>query len=909
MKRFGLKRLFGVLLASVTVFTMAPINLTSISAQADVVNEQPDASNIIGEWSGSYDGTSHGKTIKRLISIDIEYCDDNGSIKGIAEIDSGVNGKYTFSGDIDYYDNKISLEGDTWINNPSNFGFSKFIGTYDENSNKIEGSLDNDDKRSFLITKERDNSSNNISVEDFPKDYSGEYDGNSGNIVVRRNIEIHITDIKDNGAIKGTAVISPSDKADKQYGANGSYYFGGVLSKNTGIISISMQGNEWIDYPVQYDHFGFIKLAGHYNSNSKSISGVSEYGIWEMKPIDYSDVKTESGFTLGRDNNSFTHSKSVGGGFYGVNDYSFSEDILAHSKLTDAEKNVVKDGMHPKDGWGGSCYGIAMTMGLLYEKYISIGDLTNDKNCTNYYSLQAPSDDYKLLSTINYYQLTQGLKNGGASSAIVSKAYNYNVFTGLKNWIVGDDSLTVFLKNLVNYAVDDHVELLGYVYPSPDSPSGYSGHSILVTGCSFNSSTQKYEVQLYDENCTVRYPKGKFIKMDINKDFSRFSFTDSNNHIINNFTFREIHFLDWNSLKHVITTYNNHLMEPVNSNDGVMKGVSKNVKSGSDNHSNIIVYPTGKFRITTDGGKYIEYDGSNFSGDMNIYDCQPIINENKSGFNIETDKFGSLTVSDISDEIDIRVYDASNYMDLSGKGIGSALLNIGKNIKLSGTSYDFKAYIGTDKISDNEAGLVSVSAHASSDVTITRDGNKVTVNSDNKLTNVETGNYSGSEETSKEQSDSSSISVEAGVVDNLKGQKVTVNGNVFKVKNSTAHTVEFLKAKKGIATVNVPDKIFVDGHSYKVVSIASNAFKGNKNVKNVVIGKNVKQIKAKAFNGTKKLTLLTLKTSKLTKKNIKSSLKSSMIKRIKLSGDAIKKKSLYRKIFTKNITGRKVKFS
>lgn len=88
------------------------------------------------------------------------------------------------------------------------------------------------------------------------------------------------------------------------------------------------------------------------------------------------------------------------------------------------------------------------------------------------------------------------------------------------------------------------------------------------------------------------------------------------------------------------------------------------------------------------------------------------------------------------------------------------------------------------------------------------------------------------------------------------------------------------------------DKVTVDGITYKVESIANNAFKGNKKITSVTIGKNVKtigknafanctklktvnckstvltKIGATAFSGDKKLTKMTLKSSKLTKKNI-----------------------------------------
>ena len=56
------------------------------------------------------------------------------------------------------------------------------------------------------------------------------------------------------------------------------------------------------------------------------------------------------------------------------------------------------------------------------------------------------------------------------------------------------------------------------------------------------------------------------------------------------------------------------------------------------------------------------------------------------------------------------------------------------------------------------------------------------------------------------------------------------------------------------ATVKIPDAIRVDGVTCKVTEIAGNAFKNNKSLKTVSIGKNVTVIASNAFNGCKKLS-------------------------------------------------------
>ncbi|MBQ4530345.1 MAG: leucine-rich repeat domain-containing protein [Lachnospiraceae bacterium] len=56
----------------------------------------------------------------------------------------------------------------------------------------------------------------------------------------------------------------------------------------------------------------------------------------------------------------------------------------------------------------------------------------------------------------------------------------------------------------------------------------------------------------------------------------------------------------------------------------------------------------------------------------------------------------------------------------------------------------------------------------------------------------------------------------------------------------------------------IPATITINGITYKVVSIAKNAFKNHKYITKVTIGKNVKTIGANAFSGCKKLKNVTI---------------------------------------------------
>ncbi len=75
----------------------------------------------------------------------------------------------------------------------------------------------------------------------------------------------------------------------------------------------------------------------------------------------------------------------------------------------------------------------------------------------------------------------------------------------------------------------------------------------------------------------------------------------------------------------------------------------------------------------------------------------------------------------------------------------------------------------------------------------------------------------------------------------------------YKVTNASKRTVEYVKPTKKTAKVTIPATITYKKKSYKVTSIAANAFRKNTKLTSVTIGKNVTKIGDKAFSTCKKL--------------------------------------------------------
>lgn len=148
--------------------------------------------------------------------------------------------------------------------------------------------------------------------------------------------------------------------------------------------------------------------------------------------------------------------------------------------------------------------------------------------------------------------------------------------------------------------------------------------------------------------------------------------------------------------------------------------------------------------------------------------------------------------------------------------------------------------------------------------------------------------------------------------DTLTIGQVVVNqadGASYTIKKNTdnAYEVEYKAPKNKKQTkIAVPDSIKINGATYKVTSIAKSAFKNNKKLKTVTIGKNVSKIGKNVFSGCKKLKTITIKSTKLKAKTLsKSTFKG--IKKATTVKVPKKKLSAYKKLFKSRGLSSKIK--
>jgi len=180
----------------------------------------------------------------------------------------------------------------------------------------------------------------------------------------------------------------------------------------------------------------------------------------------------------------------------------------------------------------------------------------------------------------------------------------------------------------------------------------------------------------------------------------------------------------------------------------------------------------------------------------------------------------------------------------------SATLNIGEQLSLVATiTPAIEKTKGVYWISSNEN---SVKVDANGQITAIAPGENVEIKC---IAKDGKGALASCYVTVKAVEQDSTTSLESTDTDNtselLKKQyKISSNG-----------TAKYHKWDGTSTIVTIPDMIVVDGKNYKVTSIADNAFKNNKQVTKVIIGKNVKSIGANAFYNCKQLKRITLGTN------------------------------------------------
>lgn len=201
----------------------------------------------------------------------------------------------------------------------------------------------------------------------------------------------------------------------------------------------------------------------------------------------------------------------------------------------------------------------------------------------------------------------------------------------------------------------------------------------------------------------------------------------------------------------------------------------------------------------------------------------------------------------------------------------SVTVNKTETLKASVTPEDATnstlTYVSSDaKVATvSENGTVTGVSAGTADITVTA-VDTGTVSKTVKVT-VKEEDTSKKEETTTGKKEETTTGTKGNTATTIKkGAKVISGNNKYVVTDTKAKTVTYSGTTNKKATkVTIPASVKINNKSYKVTSIAAKAFKNNKKLKSVVIGKNIKKIGKQAFYGCKQLKKITVKSTVLKK--------------------------------------------
>ena len=585
-----------------------------------------------------------------------------------------------------------------------------------------------------------------------------------------------------------------------------------------------------------------------FTSSDPAVASVDEAGVVTAKKIGSTTITAEGGskekleakcevkvvkeFKLQRDNNHFANAKL---NFFKTaegNTYQFRSneylDRLKKLASVSSDEAVIADAII--DGWGGSCFGIAATMGLIQTGRLNVSDLT-DSGVADYHSLSAPVNDDKLFDSINFYQTGQLMRAMRKNSDIV------RVF---KKEVRSDSSrLTAFLKRLVESTADDKPVIFSYSFKKGDGEA--SGHAILAVNSRKDEDNHRYIVTLYDEN-TANGHQGQetegYTEMIIPEDYSSFDYTPVG-----------MSFKLQDRYDYLEICYPESL--PLFIDDDTVSNTGK-LANGADDGVIISVPLKSEITLKNDQGQNVSIKQGEAGGDIPVRDLKYIFADDASRVQVQVDKSDNFTVS--SDNMDLSLITGEKIMSLKGEGMDSANLSLKDDkVSISGNNYKFNVTISC-KDSDS---LISMEGTAAGDTTVSVEGDTMTASSTGGLADLTSTSYTGNESQKEkvevaedgkgasakhtETISGSGMDPEAEVnADNelclVKGQTARLNGAGWKISGSSKAIS--LSAKNGVTTItskqaSTEGVSITDGkETYKVyVSVPSAKINGNKSAK------------------------------------------------------------------------------
>ena len=523
--------------------------------------------------------------------------------------------------------------------------------------------------------------------------------------------------------------------------------------------SVVYVGDSFYGFGAAYKG-GWVKMR-EYSFTLKSYKNSPAYRYAKLYDVKFI---RNSYFEIKADTNNFSHSGLA---------YRIDSKKLKTKLFLDAtDFNMMFNLYNELNGEvQGVCHGIALSMCYGNQEYLDFNTIVPHADC--YWELGSPNNNRNFSDIIMYYQLTQDT-NKGKPTKLLSKD-GWSIFS-LEN------RMESFFKSLVSEAKTAKNKSEPFVFSfschNPVKNNEVEGHSVVVCGYNWNSSKNRHEIKIYDENSYVKdsNPVAKYTTLSIASDYKSFSFADANAEALG-YKIENV----WTSLSYygLNKLYNDISIGTLSDQSTAKPVVVSDNEVSANNRATIQLSSYKKFRLTNSEGKELVYDGKSYSGTMKVYDCQLFNDGNNSYWIITTDDSTMFKVTDISGSFSI-VYSGSKIPNVGVSTEKATNIYINKNgVKAYGNKFDASVAMDTKKCdfvkihSEKNEGSLNV-AKTKTD--------SIILSSKNNAQNISVDSYKGANSVDK----ALYKSLDSNLTVNSEGKSLGKNPDSVKLNKTTA---------------------------------------------------------------------------------------------------------------------------
>ena len=136
-----------------------------------------------------------------------------------------------------------------------------------------------------------------------------------------------------------------------------------------------------------------------------------------------------------------------------------------------------------------------------------------------------------------------------------------------------------------------------------------------------------------------------------------------------------------------------------------------------------------RFRLQNEEGKYLEYDGNNYTGDMKVYSCEQSDRESKHPiWNLRVAASNSFELTKAEEGCQFLCDDNNKGYAVTADGADKVTITSGK-IKVEGDNYNLSAAMQSK---NSEEGIVEVNAKVQGNSTILDNNTNTSIQFDDK---------------------------------------------------------------------------------------------------------------------------------------------------------------------------------